>query len=258
VPPNPVYGGRYHWVVSGMASVMERDHRFLPIEDEGSYVLIQPIARNYDSLGHGTAPVGRDNQENLLTDVPDGQYGATASDGPCPDALIQAFEEGAIVAWDGDGMDHEEWVRGGGQGPADPDLGWIYLNGGVLYSKPPLDPPPAGEGRTVQEVLNGHQCHLVVLFTCWSGDEFRHPDSLAADGVDCVVAPGDALTAGCNVWWPVFWNVLRHGGTVQTGIDDAVQAVRDANNDNDLGTSTFRATAPEHRIVEPPKSAFYK
>jgi len=258
VPPNPVYGGRYHWVVSGMASKMERDHRILPIKDEGTYIVMQPKARNYDGAGHGTGASGVWAQEHLATDVPNGDYASTASDFPSADVLLQAMEEGAIVAWDGHGMDHEEWVRSGqGQGPADPDLGWLDVAGGVLYSKPPAYPPPRGPGRSVWELVTAGQCHLVVIFTCYAGDEFRHQNSLPAQGVDCVVAPWGGDTAGCTVWFQEFWWVLQLGGTAQQGIDAAEQAVWDEFHDF-LDTDTFEATLPTHRIVEPDKSAMYK
>jgi len=256
-----VYGGRYHWVVSGMASKMERDHRLLPIKDEGAAIVMQPIARNFSSSGlPDTASVARDAQLNLVTEVPDGQYGATASWDPSSDALMQAFEKGAIVCFDGHGMDHEEWVReGNAPGPADPDLGWVETSDGVVYSKPPPNPPPDAQGPNVTELLNAHQCHLAVFYTCYGGDEFQEQGSLPDEGVDCVVAPADVTVDGgaSDFWFPEFWRVLRTGGTAQEAIDAAKKAVKDNLHDYE-GTDTFTATAPTHRIVEPPKSAFYK
>jgi len=224
----PIYGGRYHWVVSGMASKMERDHVFLPIKDEGACIVMQPKARNYDTpLLSNTAPIARDAQQDLTTDVPDGQYAATAVTDAPSGVIMDAFEKAAIVCFDGHADDHDHWVgEHPDQGPADPHLGWIYTCDGVVYSKPPPDPPPDGPGPSVADLVNAHQCHLAVFYTCLAGDDFQA--TLPGKGVDCVVGPNnvDLYNGDISItWFQTFWQYLRYRSTVGVALIKAAEQI---------------------------------
>ncbi|MFQ6132078.1 MAG: hypothetical protein ACE5R4_08585, partial [Armatimonadota bacterium] len=221
----------------------------------------------YDTSGlSNTAPIARDAQQSLVTDVPQGQYAATAATDASSYALMEAFEKGAIVCFDGHGYDDLRWVRDEGYPrPPEPDLGWVRMADRVVYSMPPPDPPPEGEGPNVVALVNAQQCHLAVFYTCWAGDDFQA--TLPAEGVDCVVGVQNALLYNGIVsitWFEAFWEDLRQGATVATALDDAKAAVQALLLQPPPGASEWwntdliTATALNHTIVEPEKSGFYK
>jgi len=221
VPPNPVYGGRYHWVVSGMASVMERDHRFLPIKDEGAYVVMQPAARNYDdsTFAPQCAAHARDRQTTLVTVVPDGQYAATAQENPHAADLKQAFEKGAIWFYANHGGDDGTYAWVKGSGPS-----WLYT------ADPGLNNPDVLWVSGPGGLNNPTQCHLAVFYVCHAGPRFA--DVLVPQGVDCVVGTPDEISGSpiANTWSEAFWEHLRKGGYVTDALVIAREKVHDMHN----------------------------
>ena len=229
VPPHPVYGGRYHWVVSGMASKMERDHVFLPIKDEGTSIVMQPRARNFNhpDMGLFLADMAAAKQNTLVTEVPEGVYAATGAYNPQAAEMKAALVEAAIWYYAGHGWstvsngyiqgsgDSELWASDPGTG--DPDHVWVSGSGGVQ---------------------NATQCHLGVVYACLVGTTFG--PALNGVGVDCVAAAtGVPWTQVAGDWSWTFWEQLRVGANV----GDALKAARDAvyyEHGDYWGTDSFR------------------
>jgi len=245
----PIYGGRYHWVVSGMASKMERDHVFLPIKDEGACIVMQPKARNYDLSGWspGCAGTAAVKQHTLDTEVPEGEYGATGWTDPDAVTLKQAFEEAAIWFYAGHGVDNGAWA--GISAASDAYLATTDPGRGN-----PQDRWVSGPGGLV----NPTQCHLAVIYACEAGQRFA--EVLGPQGVECVVGVGpQILVYGGDIaatWTEVFWENLRQRGQVQCALNSAKLAVflehgilDDEWTYNDYwSTDLLQPSDPSHRI----------
>ena len=221
--PLPAYGGRYHWVVSGMASVMERDHRLLPIVDQGACVVMHPWARNYEdsSFAGGCAQIAANKEGALDTPVPDGSYFRSSTTDPWAGLLKEGFEDAAIWFYADHGYDDgsNAWVPGSQQTR-------MYAIGPVLY---PGYYWVSGTGGLV----NPTQCHLAVFYVCDAG--WRFWQVLIPQGVDCVVGvrPGVTLwgrpnnQAVVDTWTEAFWEHLRKGGYVSDALAVAANKVKD-------------------------------